>query len=319
MISNDEMGGVGHLLISEFHVENKVDYQPPTTKKSTNIAIFMQDTNVVNSLRNNSNLEHLKSLVEIKIEETTDKLCYVVGHCKVDQKYDPALELFAIFQKLSELAPDMAQQMVHCVLQISGMNCFGTVNQAYCHFFSNGLNRPSRVCIANNFLNPNQQVAIECLLDRKKNNSSNVYANSTLFVQSVSEWAPSCIGPYSQATSQEKLLRLAGQIAFVPETMELINSSNIDEALDLQTSQSLKNINQVLDGMREARVEDCFRCLTYLNYGKLTDVQKSQEIVRHSFEIHASKLVSNNKCLMQTVFVPDLPRGALGATEDRIC
>jgi enamine deaminase RidA (YjgF/YER057c/UK114 family) len=33
-----------------------------------------------------------------------------------------------------------------------------------------------------------------------------------LHVQSISEWAPSCIGPYSQATRHAGLVHFAGQV-----------------------------------------------------------------------------------------------------------
>lgn len=43
-----------------------------------------------------------------------------------------------------------------------------------------------------------------------------------LHVQSISRWAPSCIGPYSQATTLGTLLHMAGQIALDPPTMQLV-------------------------------------------------------------------------------------------------
>jgi diphthine-ammonia ligase len=42
-----------------------------------------------------------------------------------------------------------------------------------------------------------------------------------LHVQSISEWAPACIGPYSQATAAGPLIWLAGQIGLQPASMEL--------------------------------------------------------------------------------------------------
>lgn len=45
-----------------------------------------------------------------------------------------------------------------------------------------------------------------------------------LHVQSISEWAPSCIGPYSQAVSTAGLLYFAGQIGLKPATMQLFPS-----------------------------------------------------------------------------------------------
>lgn len=43
-----------------------------------------------------------------------------------------------------------------------------------------------------------------------------------LHVQSVSAWAPACIGPYAQAAAGGGLLHLAGQIGLYPASMQLV-------------------------------------------------------------------------------------------------
>jgi diphthine-ammonia ligase len=43
-----------------------------------------------------------------------------------------------------------------------------------------------------------------------------------LHVQSISDWAPSCIGPYSQATAWRGLLHMAGQIPLDPGSMAVV-------------------------------------------------------------------------------------------------
>lgn len=53
--------------------------------------------------------------------------------------------------------------------------------------------------------------------------------------------APSAIGPYSQAVVHQNTIYCSGQIAFNPETMELI-SENVEE----QTTQVMQNIEQIL-------------------------------------------------------------------------
>ncbi len=45
-----------------------------------------------------------------------------------------------------------------------------------------------------------------------------------LHVQSISRWAPCCIGPYSQATTLGSLLHMAGQIGLDPATMQLVSA-----------------------------------------------------------------------------------------------
>ena len=43
-----------------------------------------------------------------------------------------------------------------------------------------------------------------------------------LHVQSISSWAPACIGPYAQAVASQGLLRMAGQIGLDPASMQLV-------------------------------------------------------------------------------------------------
>lgn len=47
---------------------------------------------------------------------------------------------------------------------------------------------------------------------------------SVLHVQSISEWAAACIGPYSQAVSDDSAVSLSGQIGLHPPTMQLVSS-----------------------------------------------------------------------------------------------
>ena len=43
-----------------------------------------------------------------------------------------------------------------------------------------------------------------------------------LHVQSVSAWAPACIGPYAQAAVGGGMLYMAGQISLDPASMQLV-------------------------------------------------------------------------------------------------
>jgi enamine deaminase RidA (YjgF/YER057c/UK114 family) len=68
-------------------------------------------------------------------------------------------------------------------------------------------------------------------------------SRTVLHVQSISEWAPCCIGPYSQATRIGSILYLAGQIGLEPASMTL-RSTNQD-----QCQQSIWNCQQVLTAL----------------------------------------------------------------------
>ena len=59
---------------------------------------------------------------------------------------------------------------------------------------------------------------------------------TTLHVQSLSEWAPVCIGPYCQANSVRNVLFLAGQIALDPASMVLVEGGLPAEIPQVWTS-----------------------------------------------------------------------------------
>ena len=48
-------------------------------------------------------------------------------------------------------------------------------------------------------------------------------APKVLHVQSISAWAPACIGPYGQAVVSQQLLHMAGQIGLDPASMQLVS------------------------------------------------------------------------------------------------
>jgi len=45
---------------------------------------------------------------------------------------------------------------------------------------------------------------------------------SVLHVQSISAWAPACIGPYAQAAAWGGVLHMAGQIGLDPASMQVV-------------------------------------------------------------------------------------------------
>lgn len=69
-----------------------------------------------------------------------------------------------------------------------------------------------------------------------------------LHVQSISEWAPSCIGPYSQALSHNGLILMAGQIALDPPTMAMVGAG-----LDAQCLRALHSCQVGIAGRGSPR------------------------------------------------------------------
>lgn len=82
--------------------------------------------------------------------------------------------------------------------------------------------------------------------------------------------APAAIGPYSQAILAGNTLYCSGQVAFIPETGELLRG-DIEE----ETAQTLENLGAVLHaaGMTFRNVVTCTVFLTDINdYGQVNEV-----------------------------------------------
>lgn len=172
--------------------------------------------------------------------------------------------------KPTEAASSKDVVFVH--LYLSNISHFAAINMYYGAFFGT-LNPPSRSCVAvgSNVLPGGRRVMIDCLIQRgsgefmrvqpsdintlpESENSrflkdalSNPHHNlrSTLHVQTISHWAPVCIGPYSQAnTLRSGVIFCAGQIGLVPETMRLIEGG-----WKKQLEKSWENAASVLDAL----------------------------------------------------------------------
>ena len=71
---------------------------------------------------------------------------------------------------------------------------------------------------------------------------------SVLHVQSISEWAPACIGPYAQATTIGNTVLHAGMLGFDPPSMTLVGPVEKDRkaAVRLQAPRALESYKAVL-------------------------------------------------------------------------
>ena len=215
-------------------------------------------------------------------------------------------------QVLERLALSVTRQMgarsladtVFVHLYLSDMALFVAVNEVYCQYF--GADPPSRSCVQMP-LPPGVLVCADCMLlldshvgfdapppPPEEEAGSQLQdrvcvtqgRRSTLHVRSISEWAPTCIGPYAQAnTLCEHLVLVAGQIALLPETMSVWSSPgghSLRGATE-QLSLCLKHADNVL-GVSNSATRKVFVCTVYVNAGPsagvpdldLRDVRRGQ-------------------------------------------
>ena len=202
---------------------------------------------------------------------------------EIDMGVQEALEVLSILrQTLSRLPyPGGAtpQDVVFVHLYLSNIAHFTKINSHYCAFFGTIL-PPSRSCVSvgKGRLPGGRRVMMDCLVQRGSGRYMRSAAEgvdddfvvaarenphhplrSTLHVQSISHWAPICVGPYSQAnTVRGGLTFLAGQIGLDPPTMQLVAGG-----WEAQLLQSWTNAASVLDALGGS-LADCLSGLVYV-------------------------------------------------------
>eukprot|EP00557_Chaetoceros_sp_GSL56_P012376 CAMPEP_0176480018 /NCGR_PEP_ID=MMETSP0200_2-20121128/2054_1 /TAXON_ID=947934 /ORGANISM="Chaetoceros sp., Strain GSL56" /LENGTH=881 /DNA_ID=CAMNT_0017876111 /DNA_START=145 /DNA_END=2790 /DNA_ORIENTATION=+ len=194
------------------------------------------------------------------------------------------------FEKQTGHCAATAKDVVFVHLYLSDISHFKDINAHYSAFFGTVL-PPSRSCVAvgKNVLPGGRRVMMDCLVQRgsgeymrmspgsslmdSTNNLSPANASfvadhirnphhllrTTLHVQSISHWAPVCVGPYSQAnTLRSALIFMAGQIGLKPETMKLVSDD-----WKAQLYQCWRNTSSVLDAL-QGSLKDTLGAVVYI-------------------------------------------------------
>lgn len=124
-------------------------------------------------------------------------------------------------------------------LYLPSMKHFSEANAAYLDIVP-PVNPPARACVqvdgqpgAPSLLTVEVLYRLYCDSEIRDESANAVSQRKVLHVQSISEWAPSCIGPYSQAVMHDKFVYLAGQIPLVPETMQVLRCSETNNQATL--------------------------------------------------------------------------------------
>ncbi|KAJ6877181.1 diphthine--ammonia ligase-like isoform X1 [Populus alba x Populus x berolinensis] len=201
------------------------------------------------------------------------------------------------------------EHVLYIHLYIADMNEFATVNETYVRFITQEkcpFGVPSRSTIELPLLQASLGRAyIEVLV--ANDNSKNV-----LHVQSISSWAPSCIGPYSQATLHKEILHMAGQLGLDPPTMMLCNggpSAELEQALG--NSEAVANVFNC--SVSTSAIVFTIYCSAHTPPPERLKIQEKQD----SFlkQMRLLQLDKGSKCkildpIFLYVLVPDLPKRA---------
>ncbi len=242
----------------------------------------------------------------------------------------------------SDLGLDSFADITYVHLYLEDMASFSEANEVYCQYFDKY--PPSRSCVSVG-LPPGIEVALDVsflqhshahLTEGKGKCPSGLRA--VLLVQSLSHWAPLCIGPYAQCNSVQGLLvTVSGQIPLQPGSMQLrwntpreggggggatpTATATVMQRLRAQTVLCMRHVQRVLacsgddGGVVEpgGYLHAALHVTVYLNY-PLILLQMRQEgssVLQEELVEHLKKLVQ--ECVRYDLEIP----GAGGSSRGR--
>jgi diphthine-ammonia ligase len=276
--------GVGELIIKKCHAEDKSEGQvvQQQFKEAVSEAAPAVTTLQPAVSRPVRCLPHVRRLSGGLLHLSELMSPIVAQSSKDESEADLAVkEALAIFELLQQTlhaygCNSLDVMLVH--LYLSEISHFANINQHYRTVFGTLL-PPSRSCVAigRDVLPGGRRVMLDCMVQlgsgaymREKANT-NPYANTALqtktselrqvlHVQSISHWAPVCVGPYSQVnTIRSGLHFIAGQIGLYPHTMKL------KEGWSAQLKQSWTNMARILDSLEGGSLDNLLSCLIYIS------------------------------------------------------
>ena len=226
-----------------------------------------------------------------------------------------AMQVFSILRKVLARYSATPEDVVMVHLYLSEITLFAAINTQYRHYFGTVL-PPSRSCVAvgRNALPGGRRILLDCMIQcgsgeymRRRSDSPGsdvawkspyarvAHATKTsllrhvLHVQSISHWAPVCVGPYSQVnTIRSGLHWLAGQIGLVPKTMTLQTGG-----WTCQLQQCWTNIASVLDALDGGSLQHLLSGLIYVAHQEVYRKLQPQTVVREIESISRMQVMEN--------------------------
>ncbi|GMI79146.1 hypothetical protein like AT3G04480 [Hibiscus trionum] len=259
--SSDSIAPVGVLHPLKFHLEKKVSNSSSGNDKTDDLCC--ENLSSVSEVQGENPIE-CKAPYE-PVPEVTDLIrvsSYKLQLSKTEKDntfsmccwlQDPSGPSAGLHEDLKLILRQIELQLAGCGLgwehvlyihlYISDMDQFTQANETYVRFITQDkcpFGVPSRSTIELPLVQAGLGRAyIEVLV-------ANDQSKRVLHVQSISCWAPSCIGPYSQATLHKEILHMAGQLGLDPPTMTLCDGGSTAEL-----EQALQN---------SEAIAECFKC-----------------------------------------------------------
>ncbi|KAL1352375.1 hypothetical protein HN51_016365 [Arachis hypogaea] len=322
--SSDSIAPVGILHPLKFHLEKKVDIQSLTSPDNIS-ETYVQKLGTVFEVEDTLERceDTFKSLDcsadpiddlahKFNISRTNNKRTLSLSCSLQDSCNDLREDLKTVLAKTESLLAGFGfgwENVVYIHLYIDEMSKFSEANETYVKFITQQrcpFGVPSRSTVEMPLVEMGFSKAyMEVLASSNKD-------KKVLHVQSISSWAPSCIGPYSQATLHDNILHMAGQLGLDPPTMNLC-SGGASAELEL----ALRNCEAVAKCFRcsisTSAIMFVVYCSKRVSSSERHDMQEKLETILRQMRIF--QLQEQNTCkaldpVVLYVLVPDLPKSA---------
>ena len=142
-------------------------------------------------------------------------------------------------------------------LYVRDMSHFSAVNEAYTRVVPS-TQPPARACVQLP-LPEDTPVALDVLVGVGSTGSP----RKSLHVQSLSCWAPACIGPYAQAVTHLGLTHMAGVIGMVPATLDIIRGDAGTDTGTTEARRAWRSAAAVARVTGSTLGRDCLSCTMY--------------------------------------------------------
>lgn len=319
--SDDAFAPVGFLHFKKMHLQDKgeVSLQSCENRKCLESLEQLQiQSDNMNGTGENTDLDDVKITLPPRSQNHCKGVVHsrsgdyiwvsgIYGHCAVKGK-ELVIEgvtrnaLHELTETLTGLNASLSDaMMVH--LFVKDMDDFAKVNSIYKTFVK--VNPPARACIQLN-LPKNVAVQVDCLVYSPQTAGTR---RDAMHVQSISDWAPANIGPYSQATKTGDTLFVSGSIALWPPTMTMVSGGISREA-----PLALRHVGRVISAMAPDKsllsVVHGYCFLTSPSFVPVAKKAWSQATTSMGLGGSEQELQSPVG-VMSYIIVPSLPKGAL--------
>uniref|UniRef100_A0A166I9H9 Diphthine--ammonia ligase n=1 Tax=Daucus carota subsp. sativus TaxID=79200 RepID=A0A166I9H9_DAUCS len=329
--SSDSIAPVGILHPSGFHVEQKLKGEQVNESEGYNRANGVSpesvdsvyevqgdctqssdaDCRVTDKIFDSVTQEHrtfnISEMVNDNMHSISCSLQNLHGTLG-DLQEDLKIVLMRIESQLVQIGCSW-NEVLYIHMYIDDMDNFSVANETYVKFITqekcvSGV--PSRSTVEL----PLSQVGlgaayVEVLVAKNQ-------CKKVLHVQSISCWAPSCIGPYSQATLHKEILYMAGQLGLDPPTMLICEGGATAElGKALENSEAVANC--FTSSIITSAILFTIYCSTAIPTSDRIKIQEKLDMDLNRMKLHnlnTGKLCTVMNPIFLFVLVPDLPKRA---------